>query len=295
MMPMLYIILEQSMLHMPLIIGAYISFSLLKVPDLSIESAYVVGALCGACAVMGTAHMAIGIQLISVLCASLIGGALVGLTSSMLTQKGNFPHLLSCIVTFGLFHGFNQLIVPTYMSLHHVRNPLQLISITARYPELPILIMIGCVVIVLIYLLFRTQLGYAFAVYGNNPLFFRNYGISTSFIFVMGVALANALAGLSGYLFAQSNNFVELNMGLGKALSCITALILGKSLSDRKAPFSIVIPIIATSAYFTLQQALLKLGFNLTYFMAVQAFMVLCILLYTYHKHPRLSHDNLGV
>ena len=88
------------------------------------------------------------------------------------------------------------------------------------------------------YGLFRTQIGYSYAVYGNNPQFFRNYGISTSFVFITGIMIANALAGLSGYLFAQSNSFIELNMGLGKALLCITALILGKSLVRTKKPFS---------------------------------------------------------
>ena len=42
------IILEQVLLHFPLILGAYISISLLKVPDLSLESAYVCDAIMGA-------------------------------------------------------------------------------------------------------------------------------------------------------------------------------------------------------------------------------------------------------
>ena len=139
------------------------------------------------------------------------------------------------------------------------------------------------------YGLFRTQIGYSYAVYGNNPQFFSNYGISTSFVFITGVMLANALAGLSGYLFAQSNSFIELNMGVGKVLLCITALILGKSLVSTKKPFSLYIPLVGTSAYFAMQQVLLKMGFNLKYFTAVQALLVLCILVYTYRKQPQRS------
>ena len=85
-------------------------------------------------------------------------------------------------------------------------------------------------------------------------------------------------------------------MGLGKALLCITALILGKAIVPIKKPFSILIPLFGVFAYFTLQQLLLKVGFNLKYFTGVQAILVLCILINAYRKQPQRSpNDNLGV
>lgn len=293
MMNTLLIIIEQTLLHLPLMIGAYVSFSLLKIPDLSIESAYVVGALTGSFVLTMFVHLPLSVMIIILLCASVIGGSLVGLTSSMLTQKANFPHLLSSIVTFGFFHGINQFISAPYVSLSKQDNPLRVFAFITQYPELPILFIIGCVVIIGIIFLFKTQIGYSYAVYGNNPQFFKNYGISTSFVFITGVMLANGLAGMSGYLFAQSNNFFELNMGLGKALLCITALILGKGIVRTKKSFTIFLPLVGTMAYFSLQQLLLKIGFNLQYFTAVQALVVFGILFFTYRK--KLPNDNLGV
>lgn len=67
------IILEQALLHVPLILGAYISLSLLKVPDLSLESAFVFGALCGAFAVSLTVGMPWILLLKVVLIASMLG------------------------------------------------------------------------------------------------------------------------------------------------------------------------------------------------------------------------------
>lgn len=283
-------------MHMPLMLGAYISFSLLKVPDLSIETAYVVGAIFGSSVLTNMPALPISIKIIIIILASITGGALVGLTSSLLTQKGQFPHLLSSIVTFGLFHGINQFISSAYVSLSKNYNPLIIFDFIPQHPEFLMLALIGLILVSLISLLLKTQLGYSYGVYGNNPQFFKNYGISTSFVFITGIILANALAGISGYIFAQSNNLVELNMGLGKALMCITALILGKVMINTKQPFSIFIPILGTCTYFTIQQMLLKIGFNLKYFTAIQAMIVLCILLYTYHKQPQRSlNDNLGV
>lgn len=295
MMQTLYTILEQSLMHLPLMLGAYISFSLIKVPDLSIESAYVFGAILGSKILIGMPSMPMGITLLLVITASLFGGALVGLTSSIVTQKGKLPHLLSSIIVFGLFHGMAQYISNAYVSLSSFNSPLQPFSFNSQNPELPLLLIIGLIVSLLIYYLLKTQLGFAFAVYGNNPNFFKHYGISTTLIFIVGICLSNALAGLSGYLFAQSNNFIELNMGLGKALFCISALILGKSLVGSKKPMTLTIPIVGTFIYFTLQQLLLKVGFNLKYFTAMQAAIVLVILIYTYRYTNPSSNDNLGV
>src|SRR3989442_438326 len=109
-------IIEQTLLHLPLMLGAYISISLIKVPDLSIESAYDFGALLGSQLLIGMpAGMPMALQIIAVIFASMVGGACVGFISSLLTQKAGLPHLLSSIITFGIFHGINQLISKAYI------------------------------------------------------------------------------------------------------------------------------------------------------------------------------------
>ena len=42
----LLVTLEQTLLYVPLVVGGYISISLMKVPDLSLESAFIFGATC---------------------------------------------------------------------------------------------------------------------------------------------------------------------------------------------------------------------------------------------------------
>lgn len=290
------VILEQSCLHIPIMVGAYISFSLLKVPDLAIESAYIVGALCAVYMLKSTTMLPAPLALMIVVGASFIGGAFVGGVSSVLTKKGRFPHLLSNLVTFGLFHGINQFFSPVYVSLSNIRNPLTMMMYWPQYPDIVMLVGIAALLVLGVAFILKTQIGYSYAVYGNNPLFFKNYGISTSLVFISGVMIANGLAGVGGYLFVQSNNFLELNMSLGKALLCITSLILGKALVGTKRPIALSIPIVGTFAYFALQQILLKFGFNLKYFTAIQALIVMLVLLYAYRKNPQqLLHDNLGV
>ncbi len=290
----LLIILEQTLLHFPLILGAYISISLMKVPDLSLESAYVCGAIFGAHTLTYFADMPIYVQIIALIGVSLCGGALVGITSSTITQKAGLPHLLSSIVTFGIFHGLIQLIARSYISLSGLPNPL-IIPFFPRHPEIVILAIIAIILGTIAFYFFKTKLGYALAVYGNNPRFFKHYGINTAYVFISGIVLANALAGLSGYLFAQSNGFAEISMGFGKALLCITALILGKITGKMSKPLSIIVPIVGITAYFSLQQLLLKIGFNLKYFTMVQAILVLVVLIVMYKKNGKAKVDHLGV
>lgn len=286
------IIIEQSLLHLPLLIGAYISISLIKTPDLSIESAYVFGAFAAGTIVSTTQTMPHIIGLIITMIIALCGGALVGITSSILTQHARIPHLLSSIITTGIFHGINQLLAGTYLSLSDYKNLLAY-DLIPFHPEIPILTALFILLSIIGLYFFKTQLGYSFAVFGYNSHFFANYGISSSYVFINGIVIANALAGLGGYLIAQSNGFADITMGFGKILLCITALILGKLLYNK--PLSLITPIAGLCIYFTIQQLLLKIGFDLRYFAMVQALVILAALITQYSKNRQTHSDQLGV
>ena len=288
----LLIITEQALLHFPLILGAYISISLMKVPDLSLDSAYVFGAILASITVPVVQQMPCSVALLVIISASLIGGACVGLVSSVLTQKARLPHLLSSLITLGIFHGISQLVAGVYVSLSGYTNMLEL-DIIPLHSELPILTIIFCILSLIAIYFFKTELGYSLAVFGNNPNFFAHYGISSSYIFMIGIIVANACAGLSGYLFAQSNGFADINMGFGKILLCVTALILGRSIYNKN--LSIIYPITGLFSYFTLQQLLLKVGFDLRYFTMIQALVIVVILIVHYKKNESVTSDHLGV
>ena len=292
------IILEQVCFFIPLALGAYISFSLMKVPDLSIESAYVFGAILASKTLIHVQHLSIGPSLTLVIIASMIGGLLVGLISSLLTKYAKLPHLLSSILTIGLFHGINQFILGTAnMSLSRFTNPLIIQGFFTQNPELPILFIIGLALLILGYFFLKSQLGFCLAVYGNNPDFFQHHNISTKFVFISGIIISNSLAGLSGYFVAQSSGFVDVNAGKGIALFCITLLILGKTFFIKsKKQRSLFIPILGLITYCSLQQLLLKVGFNLKYFTMIQSIIVILILIHKYkNKSAHDTINNLGI
>jgi putative tryptophan/tyrosine transport system permease protein len=293
MLKFLMIIFEQSLIYLPLVVGSYVSFSLLKVPDLSLESAYLIGAFAGGLALQALDGYALPIVTIVTLLAAIVGGMIVGVTSSCMTRFGNIPHLLSAIITFGLYQGLFLMFSSVYVSLARYTNVLMLFPYVDKHPEIITLLVINFIVCLCALFLFRTQLGYSFAIFGQNPDFFKYFKISTNYVFITGVMIANGLAGLAGLFFAQTNSLIEMNMGVGKGLFCITVLILGKAVFYH-AKNSMMIPVVGTALYFFIQQFLLKVGFNLKYFTAIQSLLVLVILLTIYKKNQN-KYDQLGV
>ena len=160
--------------------------------------------------------------------------------------------------------------------------------------EWTLLLSIGAVLAGFFYLLLRSQLGYAFAIYGNNPLFFKRHHVSTKYVVIFGTILGGAAAGLSGYLFAAANGFVDVTMNYGVVLLAITSLMLGKVFLDRHQP-NLVAPVLGIIFFFILQHALIKCGFSLRYFNALQAVMILGIWIFSQRTKVRFATDHLGV
>lgn len=289
------IIIEFACRHFPLVLGSYCTFSLMKVPDLSMESAYVCGAIIGAQTLILTNEMPLAFCMVASIVASVVGGLLVGFTSSMLTQKAKFPHLLSSILTMGIFHGLNQFLLgSSNISLNQQRNLMGMLDFVRSYPELPQFLIAFIILTMIGFLFLRTQLGNSLAVYGNNPRFFEHYGISTQYVFISGILISNGLAGLAGFFDAQSSGFVGIDMGAMKALFCITSIILGKTLAGARKPYSIWVPIAGSFSYFMIMQFLLKVHFDLKYYTMVQSLIVAVILIHRYHK-SRAGTNHLGV
>lgn len=80
---MILSILEQALIALPLILGAYITLSLLKLPDFSIESAYLFGAV--------FAYLAKDLPFPFILGGAMGGGAIVGLFVTFFNQFLRIP------------------------------------------------------------------------------------------------------------------------------------------------------------------------------------------------------------
>lgn len=286
-------IIEQTAHYIPLAAGAYITLSLLKLPDLALESAFLSGGLCAAYVLTNTASLPHYGTLICTLMAAVLGGVTVGLLTSFLHTYIRIPYLLATILTYGIINGIIHIIIGPYISVSQVENPLAYVPIT-HHAELVGLLILTSIIIIGIYQFCTTQLGYACAVYGMNESFLASYGIATSYVLYLGIGTAHALAGLSGYLITQAHGFADIHMGHGKILLCITTIILGKQLCYRyKKIINPYIPIFGIFAFILLQQLLIYSGYHSAYFSLAQALIVLGILSTT--QSTNNTHSRLGI
>jgi len=273
---MIISIINQALILLPLIVGAYIALSLLKLPDFSLESSYLFGAV--------SAYLAGDIPLPIVIACALGGGAIVGCIVSSLNQFMKLPFLLAAVITNGLFHGLTQLVLGTSLKSY---------KLAIGIPEMMVFAMICTSLSLAIYLVLKSPFGYSLAIYGNNPCFFNHHGISGKYVVIVGTLLAHCCAGLSGFMFALSNGLVDLTMNYGIILTSITALILGKGIIRTHRP-SLLVPLLGLFAFLTAQQTLLQLGLNLRYFNAFQAIFILITLCIVFQK-KNVQIDHLGV
>lgn len=290
----IFSLLEQCLIHVPLLLGAYISFSLLKMPDLSIESAYTFGAFCAACFIGHFPELHPFLQLFTALCISFVAGGIVGGLSSGLTTLLQISHLLATIITGGVFYSINQYIIGSYYSISSIQSPLN-IDFVHGHPEFLLLAVIGIVIICIVSLFLKTEIGFCIVGYGINKSFFKHYSISSPYIFIVGTIIANSLAGVSGYLQAQANGFVDITMGLNKSLFCVTALIFGKIIVNSSSIVHAGHVILGGGMYFFVQYGLVLVGCESRLFTLMQAIAISTILAVRTKNNSGTKHSVLGI
>ena len=270
--------------YTPFALGAYLSISIMRIPNLAIESAVAFGAIAGA--TTASAWPTLGIT--GIWSAAFLAGGCTGLVAALLHARGYISHLLAGLITIGLFHGVMQFLAPTGQVL--LGQGLLTSHSREIYIAIAAMLLVG-----IMHKLLQTQLGLACGIYGNNVNFLRHFKISTNWIVCAGMFISNGLAGLSGAFIAQANGFADASMGSGIILLGLTILVLGRILNIGKN-FQITIPIVGAATYFSLQYILLKIGFDLRYFTAVQAAIIACILLMNNYASNKQEPDtDLGV
>lgn len=250
-------------------VGIYISFRILKRPDLTAEGSFPFGAA------VATSLIVEGIHPITATLAAFIAGAAAGFLTGFLMTKAKIPGLLAGILVMTGLYSIN-LVVMGRSNISLLNEP-RLTNLLSEYVTLPpdydamiIGALILIVVIALLIFYFKSDSGQALIATGDNEKMARSMGISTDNMKMLGLALANGLIGLSGALISQYNGYADISMGIGIFViglaSIIIVEIFYKNLTLSKRFISIPIGsifyrfIIALALYAGLAPQFLKLA-----------------------------------
>ncbi|MCH1429459.1 MAG: ABC transporter permease [Chlamydiales bacterium] len=262
-------VLEQSLLFFPLVLALYISFSTLKIPDLSIEGSFVTGAACFASLVSYGQNCLISIAV------ALLAGALIGLIVALIQKENKVSPLITGVLMIFILSSVNLFIMGRpNLSLLNTETPLSMLqNYLPNYSEnnVSLIFISGQLVFLLLtsLLLLNSKVGLLFRAFGNNAPLLNRLGKKPELIRSLGLACSNLVAAYCGVLFTQINAYADINMGFGFALIGIAALILGMQLKHfifNNEKKSILLDLLMAFSgifiYFFFVQLFLRFNFN---------------------------------
>ncbi|MEM6256266.1 MAG: ABC transporter permease [Cyanobacteria bacterium P01_D01_bin.156] len=215
--------IETGLLYGFLSLGVYLSFRVLKFPDLTVDGSFPLGA-----AVVATL-ITKGVNPWMATAAAMAAGALAGLCTAILSVRFNILNLLASILTMIALYSINLRIMGR-PNVPLLNQPTLFDGLETLLP-IWVILLVGLVLTKLLMDFFLTSdLGLAMRATGMNPTMANAQGIYTDRLILLGMALSNALAALSGALFAQVNGFADVALGVGTVVVGLATVILGEAI-----------------------------------------------------------------
>ena len=219
--------LQLALCLSPLALGIFISMKVFNIPDITTDGSYTLGAT--VTAVMLSQHYPLGATLIM----SMLAGALAGVCTGFIHSKLKIDALLSGILVMTALYSVNLIILGrSNVPLINVNTIFKVFSFSENNIIVD-LIVSGIIVILILFLLgylLRSDFGISMRATGNNPIMTTAFGINNKKIKIIGLALANSLTGLSGFLVSQYQGFSDINMGIGIVITGLGSVLIAGSL-----------------------------------------------------------------
>lgn len=263
-------------------LGIYISLRIFNIPDITTDGSYTLGGVVTAVALTA------GLNPLLVMVMCIVSGAIAGVCSGLIHTKLKVNALLSGILVMTALYSVNLSIMGRsnlpLMSENSIFNLFDFSESNTVNQTIIILILIITLVILMNWLL-KTDFGIAMRATGNSEQMVRALGVNTNSMKIIGLAMANALTALSGYLLVQYQGFADINMGIGIVISGLAAVMIGEAIARITGSRKIIIQILAVvvgSIIFRLILAFtLTLGLNPNYLKLITALIVLVIVAMT--------------
>ncbi|KRM22413.1 ABC transporter permease [Latilactobacillus graminis] len=270
--------IDQGLLWSLLSLGVFITFRILKFPDMTVEGSFPLGAALSA--LMLQQH-----NIAFSLFVAFIGGCLAGLVTAILYNYFHVQSLLAGILTLtGLYSVNLRILGQVNMAIGDQHNLYQLPLLHLLTLDQRLLVINLAIILVALLLLaglLYTEFGQSLIAAGDNPTMALSQGIAVKRTKTIGIVLSNGFIALAGGLVAQYNGFADVNMGIGVMVIGLSAIIIGERLLIGKHFVAKLISIILGSVVYRLILLLvLQLGFNANDFKLFSA-VILAIFIIT--------------
>lgn len=271
---MIVSIVSQGLLWSILSLGIFLTFRILKFPDMTTEGSFPLG---GAVAV---SLLTQGVHPLLSTGVAVLAGCFAGLVTGLLYTKGKIPTILAGILVMTSCHSVMLFILGrANKGLLHTKTLQDILPFSDRANELLLgLLAVVLVVSALLFFLY-TRLGQAYIATGDNPDMARSFGIHTSKMELMGLVLSNGMIALAGALIAQQEGYADVSRGIGVIVIGLASLIIGEVLfSNLTMAERFIAIVVGAIAYQFLIFVVIALGVDTSYLRIFSA-MILAVCL----------------
>ncbi|WP_193075832.1 ABC transporter permease [Pseudomonas sp. FME51] len=234
--------LEVGLIFGLVALGVFISFRLLRFPDLTVDGSFPLGG--AVCAVL----ISNGMDPFLATIIATAAGALAGMVTAVLNVHLKIMDLLASILMMIALYSINLRImgrpnIPLIMepTMFSILQPQWLSDYIAR----PLILLVVVIIAkMLLDMYFATRQGLAIRATGSNPRMARSQGVNTGAMVILGMAISNALVGLAGAMFVQTQGGADISMGIGTIVIGLAAVIVGESILPARRIFYLTLAVI---------------------------------------------------
>ena len=199
--------IELGLIYSLMVLGLFISYRILNIPDLTVDGSFTLGAAVAVVATLA-GHPVLGLLL----------AALAGAAAGFVTA------LLAGIITMTALYSINLMVMDNKANLPLAQGE-------SIYHNLPGMLLSGLAAIgvaAVLVLFLQTPAGLAVRATGDNEAMVRSSSINADRMKMVGLSIANACVALSGALIAHYNCYAEVRMGIGMVVIGLASLIVGE-------------------------------------------------------------------
>lgn len=209
--------IELGLIYSLMVLGLFISYRILNIPDLTVDGSFTLGAAVAVVATLA-GHPVLGLLL------AVLAGAAAGFVTALLQTRMKIQPILAGIITMTALYSINLMVMDNKANLPLAQGE-------SIYHNLPGMLLSGLAAIgvaAVLVLFLQTPAGLAVRATGDNEAMVRSSSINADRMKMAGLSIANACVALSGALIAHYNCYAEVRMGIGMVVIGLASLIVGE-------------------------------------------------------------------
>lgn len=283
-------ILELGLVFSLMSLGIFITFRLLKFPDLTIDGSFVLGmAISVVYAYDGQPFLGLVI--------SVFAGLLAGAVTGLLMTKLMLSPILSGIITMTALYSINLRIMGgrPNISLFGKETIFSLAknSSFAEYSSIILLSVFCAVLIILMALFLKTGIGLSLIATGDNEAMVKASSINSDAIKILGIALGNSIVAFAGGVYAQYQNFADISGGVGMMVIGVASIIVGKEIiGGRSLLLDLISVVLGSILYRLVLTSAMLMGLNPSDLKLISAALVAILISLPVLKKYRAGKKN---